>query len=287
MSSLSLRTMIRVTLLLLLPISASLFLLVPEASAQNFWEEDYEPNTLDDPIGSGEESLQQLPQAPWYNAESGQVQPVAVSVTAEDAKASEPTTRPRKDPPPKPKNTGTWNWPSWLNWDLSFLGFGFYTILYIVFAALLIGLVIIVMRTIAMSSEEGIMSNNSFADEITSHVDRVENLPFQLKRPDSDFLTEARRHYNEGNYREAIVYLFSYELVELDKGQVIHLTKGKTNGQYLREMGRRLALRGILELTMNAFEDVFFGQRELSKRQFESCWDQVDQFKTLVQGGAS
>ncbi|MGY8768332.1 MAG: hypothetical protein ACKVH8_07885 [Pirellulales bacterium] len=281
MSRLSLPTfrfIIRCALLLLIPLSVSC-LLASEACAQEYWDENFEPNTLDDPVASGKESLGYLPQAPWYNPESGQVQPVEVS-----AQKDGPTTRPRKEPPPKSNNTGTWSWP---NWNFGFLGYGFYTILWVVFAALLIGLVILVMRTIALSSEGGIISKNSYADEVTSHVDRVENLPFQLKRPDSDFLSEARRHYNEGNYREAIIYLFSYELVELDKGQVIRLTKGKTNGQYLRETGKRHAIKDILELTMNAFEDVFFGQRELSKHQFDRCWDQVEQFKTLVQGGAA
>ena len=54
-----------------------------------------------------------------------------------------------------------------------------------------------------------------------------------------DLLAEARRHYQAGNYGAAIVYLFSFQLVQLDQRQIIRLAKGKTNRQYLREVGPR------------------------------------------------
>ncbi len=76
-----------------------------------------------------------------------------------------------------------------------------------------------------------------------------------------DLLAEARRHYQAGNYGAAIVYLFSFQLVQLDKRQIIRLAKGKTNRQYLREVGPRAALLRLVEQTMVAFEDVFFGNR--------------------------
>ena len=64
--------------------------------------------------------------------------------------------------------------------------------------------------------------------------------------------------WNEGRFGEAILCLFGYQLVELDKHQRIRLAKGKTNRQYLREMGSGGRLRRIVEQTMVAFEDFFF-----------------------------
>ncbi len=69
-------------------------------------------------------------------------------------------------------------------------------------------------------------------------ADQVEALPFLAERPRGDLLGQARRHYEQGNYSEAIIYLFSYQLVELDKVSRIQLAKGKTNRQYLRELAR-------------------------------------------------
>jgi hypothetical protein len=70
----------------------------------------------------------------------------------------------------------------------------------------------------------------------------------------------------------------------MDKNQVIRLTRGKTNRQYLREIARRPPLRALVEQTMVAFEDVFFGNHPLDRSRFESCWQQLDSFDRLVKG---
>ncbi|HUE70688.1 MAG TPA: DUF4129 domain-containing protein [Pirellulaceae bacterium] len=110
-------------------------------------------------------------------------------------------------------------------------------------------------------------------------VDRVEQLPFALKRASGDFLAEAQRLAEAGNYSEAIIYLYSHLLVQLDKHHVIRLTKGKTNRQYLRETRSRPSLAGILEPAMIAFEDVFFGKHEIDRERFEECHNQVGSFQ--------
>lgn len=113
-------------------------------------------------------------------------------------------------------------------------------------------------------------------------VDRVEELPFKVARQATDLLSEARRHYEAGNFNEAIIYLFSHELVELDKQHLIHLARGKTNRQLVREVGQRRELRLLVEQTMVAFEDVFFGDHELSRARFEACWFELERFDRLV-----
>ena len=83
-----------------------------------------------------------------------------------------------------------------------------------------------------------------------------------------------------GDYSEAIIYLFSYQLVELDRHHVIRLTKGKTNRQYLRETrAAARALHRSSETTMIAFEDAFFGHKTLTREQFEQCWQRLDEFQ--------
>ena len=72
----------------------------------------------------------------------------------------------------------------------------------------------------------------------------------------------------------------------LDKGQFIRLTKGKTNRQYVRELGSRWPLRRLLEHTMVLFEEVFFGHHSIGRTQFESCWLRLDEFEALVGQGA-
>ena len=86
--------------------------------------------------------------------------------------------------------------------------------------------------------------------------------------------------------RVEIIYLFGFQLVQLDKQQIIRLTKGKTNRQYLREVGPRKALQRLVEQTMVAFEDVFFGNHTLDRARFESCWSRLDEFQSLSAEGA-
>jgi hypothetical protein len=114
--------------------------------------------------------------------------------------------------------------------------------------------------------------------ETSRDVDKVQALPFQLRKPTGNFLAEAERLYSAGNYSEAVIYFYSHLLVELDAHHVIRLAKGKTNRQYLRETRTRLVLRDILGRTMIAFEDVFFGHHELSRERFEECWSRVAEF---------
>jgi hypothetical protein len=113
-------------------------------------------------------------------------------------------------------------------------------------------------------------------------VDWVEALPFLRERSREDLLGQARRHYQAGNYAEAIIYLFSHELVELDRAALVRLTPGKTNRQYVRELGRVQALAHLLEQTMLAFEDVFFGGLRLDRDRFEACWNELDTFDHLL-----
>ncbi|HUS40612.1 MAG TPA: DUF4129 domain-containing protein [Pirellulales bacterium] len=127
--------------------------------------------------------------------------------------------------------------------------------------------------------DEGSRSQESVADV----VDRVEQLPVQVRRPASDFLTAARDLYQQGNYSEAIIYLYSHLLLQLDKRDLIRLTKGKTNRQYMREVRRWSDLRGLVETAMVLFEDAFFGKRKLERDRFEAVWNRLKEFEMLVE----
>jgi len=149
--------------------------------------------------------------------------------------------------------------------------------------AVLIGVVVYLLFRAYRQSEQRTAARTSPGDSVADEQRRVEALPLEGRKR-SDFLTEAVRSYQEGNYAEAIIYLFSHQLVELDKHELIHLAKGKTNRQYLRELSRRLPLRRLMEQTTVVFEDVFFGHHPLDRLRFETCWSRLNEFNTLVEG---
>jgi hypothetical protein len=153
------------------------------------------------------------------------------------------------------------------------------TAAWIVLAILLVGLAYYLVRAYLLRERSG-GESAGHGDEASQTQRRIEALngPTAL----GDLLAAAERHYRDGRYREAIICLFGHELVELDKRQLIRLAKGKTNRQYLRELGPRRALQQLVGRTVVAFEDVFFGNRPIDRARFESCWLRLTEFDALV-----
>jgi hypothetical protein len=200
-------------------------------------------------VKSGGDVLRERMQIPWYNAETDALEPIAV-----------------REP---------WNL------DLSWLG---EPIAWMILAGVVVALallVVLILRALA-NREHGQKRPPSSQVDPLLVADRVEALPFLRERKLDDLLGQARYHYEQGNYSEAMIYLFSYELVELDRASLVRLAKGKTNRQYLREALRVRPLGNLLEKTIVTFEDVFFGRRQLDRRGFEACWNQLSEFTNLV-----
>lgn len=115
-----------------------------------------------------------------------------------------------------------------------------------------------------------------------SLADSIEHLPFQVDQNSGDFRDLARQAYSAGDFRLAMTWLFSHVLVTLDQRGLIRLKKGKTNRQYLNELKRHQPLAHFYQQVMIPFEATFFGDHDLSRADFESCWDGLDQFQNGV-----
>ena len=216
-------------------------------------------NASFDSVKAGKEALSPgWNSFPWYDAEQDALRKVGVREPAEPVESSiERTSSVSRSP---------FNFFAWLAW---------------IGGAIVLALIIWLMLKFYLKREDSALTEEVAKPERT-HRARVEALPFPVARATSDLLGEAERQAAQGNYREAIIYLYSHELVELDKQQLIHLTKGKTNRRYLRELTDRVPLRGLLEQTMLVFEDVFFGNYELDRARFDAVWSRLDEFAMLT-----
>ena len=219
---------------------------------------------------------------PWYDSDKGEVKRVNVQVD-DEAEANHRDSqwlamdKDRKAQPNTPRN-----WPA--------LGKALEGLFWLVLGVLLLALVIALVWAFVKREDKqnAITGTSSRKPQFAAESDRVEDLPFTLDVPRADLLEEARRQYEQGDYRKAIVYLFSYQLIHLDRHQLIRLAKGKTNRQYLREVRRSLPdMRALLERTMVVFEDVFFGDHNLDRSGFETCWRGLDEFHARVQRSTS
>jgi hypothetical protein len=190
--------------------------------------------------------------APWYDAEKDVLQPVTVATPGD--------------------------------YDLD-LDWVFKPLFWVGIAVIVVVLLVLAWWMVRMFADQNAtVVDADGAGRVELAADWVEALPFMQERSRDDLLGQARRHYEAGNYAEAIIYLFSHELVELDRRALLALARGKTNRQYLREVARAPSepIAGVLEQTMLAFEDVFFGGRTLDRARFELCWNQLPQFDQLV-----
>ena len=198
---------------------------------------------------------------PWYDAETDDVRPVELSEPADWS--------------------WLWDWlPDWGSFGvvLQWIAWG-------IVALVLIAVIYLMARAQVRKQDKPKQSEWDYGED-ENDAARIEALPFPVRSGRMDLLAEAREQYRQGNFGQAVIYLFSYQLVQLDKHQVIHLTKGKTNRQYLREVGPRPTLRSLLTQTMVSFEDVFFGNHALDRIGFETCWARLDEFQALAKEAA-
>lgn len=161
------------------------------------------------------------------------------------------------------------------NYDLSGLGTFLQLLMYLL-AAVVIGALIYFLVNYFYDPEETRKKTKTKAPG--TNADQIEALPTKVRFVD-DFLAEAERCAERGDYAEAMVYYYSFQLITLDRFGLIRLMKGKTNRQYVRELGRnRKPLAGELAASVRAFEDVFFGKLPLDRERFLELWNKRDEF---------
>lgn len=242
-----------------------------------------------DGIESAQRALERTRQ-PWYDSESDGLKSMA-ALGEEAATRGDWRGRDRPD--------WSWNWGNWGGPSFSWFGELMKLLVWTVLIGLLAVLVYALVQTfrrIEAARSANLAGQLSLEDEQTQEQ-RIENLPVNVRKKKGDFLDLARGYYEAGDFAEAIVYLFSHRLLQLDKAGWIRLAKGKTNRQYLLELAAssRSAARSssasdlqkILGQTMTCFEDVFFGQHTMTRERFEGCWNRNESFQRLIQRVAS
>jgi hypothetical protein len=232
-------------------------------------------------VAAGREALDRgwLKPYPWYDAQTDDLRRVV--------------------PPAERDWSWLWNWlddvgawfrdlwPNWnWSWPFRFPRTPWQWIAWIVFLALIGLLVYAVIRAYRLhwskaARAEARAKSRGKKSSAAEDAQRIASLPFPIHGGSSDFLSAARKCYEQGDYGRAIIFLFSYQLLQLDRQRIIRLARGKTNRQYLREVGPRRPLGRLLAQTMVAFEDVFFGSHSLDRGRFELCWSRIDEFESL------
>ncbi len=178
----------------------------------------------EDGVQAAQNALENAARFPWYDRGRDRLEPVVIEQEKPLLQSSDWVWKKRSSRTSSRHSA----WEAFWRW----MQYGVWFTL----AALLAVLIYLWMKAV-VRHESGETAAWDEEDRRRHESDSIEQLPFQVKRPQANLLEEARRHYQQGNYRDAIIYLFSYQLVQLDRHQRIHLAKGKTNRQYLFEIG--------------------------------------------------
>ena len=118
-------------------------------------------------------------------------------------------------------------------------------------------------------------SANEVAENIVAQKAKLSDLPFEVEQPIAGLKAQADYYRNKRDYRNAMIYLFSYLLVECDTAGCIRLARGKTNHRYVRELKGYPEVQNPFKRVVELFEEAFFGRKEISKERFEAIWNEL------------
>lgn len=120
------------------------------------------------------------------------------------------------------------------------------------------------------------------ADERANRVRRLETLAPEARARLDDLGAAARSAFESGDYRAAIVFYFSWLLVEMDKRFLVLMSKGKTNREYWFELESNPDAQTVYRDVMNVFERVYFGGRSIERAEFEAVWTLREPFEEIL-----
>ncbi|QDT10218.1 DUF4129 domain-containing protein [Planctomycetes bacterium K23_9] len=227
-----------------------------------------------------------LQSTPWFDADAGTLIPVTVNERIDDSvnrnsrwlpkppKVAKKKKTTAKTTTTKGGTTGTGTGTGLFGSDLT-LGnvFGWLLLALVIFAAVG-GLVYAFSKTeidLGKTKDAAKISTDAPDEQM---IERMKHLPAELRRTDVNLRTESERLMNEGQFGQAIILLFGHQLLMLDQAGSLRLTRGKTNGRYVRETRSSDRESGErLGRTVTAFERSYFGRHGITQSEFASLWE--------------
>ena len=197
-------------------------------------------------------------QFPWYSSE-----------TDDAAFVPFPKEREYKERPER-EASSSWNFFARMSyWTL--FGIGILVLLFILLLALFV-----------IYRNKDLFRKLWKKEEYAERKRRIETLPEEARDMFDDLIGAARRAMESGDYRAALIYYFSHQLVWLDMHALIRMHKGKTNHEYARELKQATEVLRYYEEAMVLFESVYYGDHSISRLQFLGLWEDRQNFSQAV-----
>jgi len=94
-------------------------------------------------------------------------------------------------------------------------------------------------------------------------------LPFAVPDATGDPESAFKAACDVGDWTRAVVWLYAWQLLALDRVGVVHLLPGKTNRGYQREVSTLTPISAALGATINVFERTYFGHQPATREEVE------------------
>lgn len=226
-----------------------------------------------------------LEETDWFDPDRNELVPVEVEPASDDSAHRD--SRWVAQPETKTKQSGsTTGGGSFQLFGLSLGHLLGWTVLAVMLVAVVSLLVYAFMKADidlgAAGPTRGARDPSRAPDEQTQQ--RIEQLPAELGRSTAlDWRSEAERLMREGHLERAVVYLFGHQLLLLDRAGILRLSRGKTNGRYVREARREDAPAAEhLQATVTLFERSYFGRHGITGEEFAALWQRNEQLEQRV-----
>ncbi len=250
-----------------------------------------------EPPGKREEAVQEVHRVlargwmarnhPWYDEQTGEVRPYVLP--PKKAASSGPSLWDRFRSWLREKWTSLTEWLASSAWEVSIFGYKVVFTLYQVVLVLLAAIVIWVLVRLLRRWYAATLARQEAKAPVEragrGTPERIDQLPVAVSTGSEGLWQLVQQAMAQKRYSRAIVFLYSYLLLQLDRHGRIHLEKGRTNRQYLRQLRGDPQLQRMMSRIVTAFEDAFFGHRELSAQGFQQCWELVPRIQQHMQRG--
>ncbi len=172
-----------------------------------------------------------------------------------------------------------WNF-SFPKWDLSGLGT---VIMVLLFGAAVIAIIYLVVRFGILGRTRRDKPDDAHEMMDDGDEERLAALPDAVRAAGGDLLAHARAYAERGEYEQAMIFYYAWQLLELDRRGGLVLARGKTNGQYVREVAAAgPSIAELFRRSSRLFEDAFFGDLPVTQTSFESVWNEQSRIASFA-----
>lgn len=104
------------------------------------------------------------------------------------------------------------------------------------------------------------------------HGSTEETPEARRQRLSAEHLAEARRRADQGDFTEAIRFLFLSLVHRFDESGQVGLRQDLTNREYLALFNHREAVQSRLRVFVDTLDENWYGQHPTARIQYEDCW---------------